>query len=1033
MTPSGVNPIFHISQYDVGRALGFIVHSGGATIDLDTYTCTVEATRSDGTAITSAVATTDNIGTFEVTPTMSNKADKYRCQLVIVDENSKRIASLPFDMEVTKAAMDENSESIEEDASLYQQYTEAVQGAIAETNADIQAEENARIAAVSAEATARANADTTLQNNIDAEATTRQTADNTLQGNINSEASARASADSNLQSQIDQIIAPSGEAPSAAEVQNARIGADGVTYDTLGNAIRGQVTDLKSAISGKLYDYYETINGIINGAGKLAYASIANFKYIPVSAGDYVKIKGNATNNTYYTLLKSAVVPAVGTSTDADFATGYTSRVGITLNASVELVVPSDAKYLYVTNYDNGGSGDKYNRPQSITINGAEVFDSIEGQIIKANDGLSKRVRFDESQIITDEQKKTARLNIGAARKEIEDAVTKSLFDYYEEYNGIINSSGKMIYTINAKCKFVPVSGGDKIVIKGNSTNMTYYSLVKTVVVPVVGETLDVEYATGYTGRNGVTLGGSVEITAPSDAKFIYVTTYDINGSGDKSKAPQSILVDGTEIFNSIIDQIKDVSAILNEYPLEDLLNDTPETKNVTNDLERGYINYQTGAFSSFGTDVYKATQIYIPIPGFAYKIILGCNLPASTGAGMAFYSAESESAFISGSQKMEFVYDEIPANAKYLRLTDYNANGSHSNITVTIYYGDIVNRLESVEQKTESVYIKKVACWGDSVTEGIGMPDQGTVVYGGDTYESHLYTMLKDADKPFIVENHGHRYERSIGVISRFKGAYLNDDVTIPANNTPVSLGSTYMENGRLIGTDKLDSYLGSDESVRFFVGAGFDTNPLNIGGADYTLVTTVTRDADNHAWVEMKISKTTPDGVQTILPKNTLVLTSSNRTADINVVYVGINDGNGISLQDWIDRNLQVQEANPKTIVIGCTHALWTGWQSMTGTPEQKYQTYLDAAHAQFGARFIDLYADLVSDKGMQIAIDAGYLSDRTPEQIEEDEANIANKIVPASLTENGVPGNVHLNSAGYYIFAKLVFDRLVALGWV
>jgi hypothetical protein len=215
MTPIGVTPTFHISQYDVGRVLGLIVHSGGATVDLDAYTCSIEATRSDGTAITSAVATTDNVGIFEVTPTMSNKADKYRCQLVIVDANSKRVASLPFDMEVTKAAMDENSESIEEDASLYQQYTEAVQA------------------------------------NLANEATARQTADNTLQGNINSEAATRASADSNLQSQINQIVAPSGEAPSAAEVQNARIGADGVTYDTLGNAIRGQVTDLKSALKAE--------------------------------------------------------------------------------------------------------------------------------------------------------------------------------------------------------------------------------------------------------------------------------------------------------------------------------------------------------------------------------------------------------------------------------------------------------------------------------------------------------------------------------------------------------------------------------------------------------------------------------------------------------------------------------------------------------------------------------------------------------------------------------------------------------------
>lgn len=49
-----------------------------------------------------------------------------------------------------------------------------------------------------------------------------------------------------LSARVDQIIAPSGEAPSAAEVSDARVGADGVTYTTLGGAIRTQVTDLKS-------------------------------------------------------------------------------------------------------------------------------------------------------------------------------------------------------------------------------------------------------------------------------------------------------------------------------------------------------------------------------------------------------------------------------------------------------------------------------------------------------------------------------------------------------------------------------------------------------------------------------------------------------------------------------------------------------------------------------------------------------------------------------------------------------------------
>ncbi len=136
MIPTGVNPCFHVSQYDIGRSLGFMIYNGSEVVDLDSYTCTIEATRSDGVAITSSVITDDNIGTFETTATMTNKTDKYKAQFVIVDGDSKRIASLPFDMDVCKAAMDENSESIEEDASLYQQYTQQVQSALAEIRTD---------------------------------------------------------------------------------------------------------------------------------------------------------------------------------------------------------------------------------------------------------------------------------------------------------------------------------------------------------------------------------------------------------------------------------------------------------------------------------------------------------------------------------------------------------------------------------------------------------------------------------------------------------------------------------------------------------------------------------------------------------------------------------------------------------------------------------------------------------------------------------------------------------------------------------
>lgn len=57
--------------------------------------------------------------------------------------------------------------------------------------------------------------------------------------------------DTVLNGRIDNIVA-GGEAPSASEIVDARYGADGVTYPSLGAAIRDQVTDLKSDLPNKL-------------------------------------------------------------------------------------------------------------------------------------------------------------------------------------------------------------------------------------------------------------------------------------------------------------------------------------------------------------------------------------------------------------------------------------------------------------------------------------------------------------------------------------------------------------------------------------------------------------------------------------------------------------------------------------------------------------------------------------------------------------------------------------------------------------
>lgn len=58
------------------------------------------------------------------------------------------------------------------------------------------------------------------------------------------------------EARIDNIIA--GPAPSAEEIVDARLGADGVTYPTLGDAIRDQFTDVKSDLTSFIDESFDT-------------------------------------------------------------------------------------------------------------------------------------------------------------------------------------------------------------------------------------------------------------------------------------------------------------------------------------------------------------------------------------------------------------------------------------------------------------------------------------------------------------------------------------------------------------------------------------------------------------------------------------------------------------------------------------------------------------------------------------------------------------------------------------------------------
>ena len=95
------------------------------------------------------------------------------------------------------------------------------------------------------------------------------------------------------EARIDNIIA--GPAPSAEEIVDARRGADGVTYNSLGTAIRTQVTDLKSAIN-YIRGVPLPITGFVQGR-----RSIATYNTV-----EYMRIR--ATTDKVYRVFAGDVV-----------------------------------------------------------------------------------------------------------------------------------------------------------------------------------------------------------------------------------------------------------------------------------------------------------------------------------------------------------------------------------------------------------------------------------------------------------------------------------------------------------------------------------------------------------------------------------------------------------------------------------------------------------------------------------------------------------------------------------------------------
>lgn len=295
LVPGGVMKMVHVNQADKNIDIQFQIMNGNQPYNIpEGWTGTIRGTKGDAFGYSAAVTVTagSNVVTVHLKEQLTAVAGFGNIFELVFASTSAKVSTENFILAVERSALNDETVISESDLVYANQVLNQLQS-VAAVNQQVQQNKA----------------------NIATETATRAAADNTLQSNINAEASTRATTDASLQSQIDQLVAPSGEAPSAAEVLNARIGADGVTYPTLGDAIRANDTELKSQINDDcivvISSGFEAGNWSDTGEKVTTGRCIRTFKGYEIQPGDriaYDTIVGGSTFFIQWKLINNGVI-----------------------------------------------------------------------------------------------------------------------------------------------------------------------------------------------------------------------------------------------------------------------------------------------------------------------------------------------------------------------------------------------------------------------------------------------------------------------------------------------------------------------------------------------------------------------------------------------------------------------------------------------------------------------------------------------------------------------------------------------------